>query len=411
LPASITLERRVDENSGVPAAAEADISVEELLPDFDFFNPLHAPRGAEVLRYAREKCPVPHTTATGGYYIATTYDDVTHVLSDQVTYSSHEYVHIAGSGGILLPPIDADPPLHHDFRLILNPFFHPKYLAASEVTMREIARATMSSWVDTGHSEFVGDFAAPFVTDVLAKVVFAADDPELFREAADCNDRVSEGDASAFPRFRSLMEEFLEKHPARDGGGDIVSAIVGGTVADRPLTKDEKVGVVQILFSGGLDTTKVAISDIICEIAQRPGLEDRLREPGWEKTTLDELLRYSSPVGALGRLVTRDAQLGDKQLHAGDRVLVYYGSANRDSKVFEEPDELVFDRTRNPHVAFGLGIHRCIGIHLARMQVRVALSEVLDRITRIRLAPGASLERRPGISKIIRELNIEFDPR
>jgi cytochrome P450 len=387
------------------------MSVEELLPHFNLFDPSHAPRADEVLRYARSNCPVSHTTATGGYYIATTYDAAARVLSDHATFSSHEYVNIAGSGGVILPPIDADPPVHHDFRRILNPFFHPKYLARSEAKVQEIARATMQSWVDSGRCEFIHEFAAPFVTDVLAKVVFDTDDSELLRQAAECNDRVAEGDGSAYGEFRELMVEFLDTHSPVDDAGDIISAVHKGTVAARPLTEEEKLGMVVILFSGGLDTTKVAISDIVYELTQRPDLEDRLRTPGWERATLEELLRYSSPVGALGRLVTRDIRLGDQQLHAGDRVLVHYGSANRDARVFESPDALVYDRDRNPHLAFGLGIHRCIGIHLARIQVRVALTELLDRITRIRVAPGASLDRRPGISKVLRELPIEFDQR
>jgi cytochrome P450 len=398
-----------DQDTGTDT--DGGVSAGELLPDFDFFDPAHALRADEVLQLARDTCPVPHTTATGGYYIATTYDTATKVLGDQATFSSHEYVNIAGSGGVILPPIDADPPVHHDFRRILNPFFHPRYLARSEDKAHEIARAAMAPWVDSGRCEFIGGFAGPFVTDVLAKVVFDADDPELFRRAADCNDRVSEGDVAAFLEFRDCMVEFMEKHSPADEADDIVSAVKNGTVEGRPLTEAEQLGVVQILFSGGLDTTKVAISDIVCELAQRPELEERLRTPGWEKTTLDELLRYSSPVGALGRLVTRDVELGGQQLHAGDRVLVHYGSANHDASVFECPDELVFDRERNPHIAFGLGIHRCIGIHLARLQVRVALTELLDRVTRIRLAPGATLNRRPGISKVLRELRIEFDQR
>src|ERR1700690_3947466 len=108
--------------------------------------------------------------------------------------------------------------------------------------MRGIARATLSSWVEAGQCEFVADFAGPFVTDVLAKIVFGADDPQLFRQAAECNDRVSEGDASAFPQFRDLMIEFLAKNPPRDDADDIVSAVQSGGVAARPLTQDDKVG-------------------------------------------------------------------------------------------------------------------------------------------------------------------------
>lgn len=381
----------------------------ELLPHFDFFDPAHADRGPEVLEYARRTCPVTHTTATGGYYIATSYDSAAEVLRDPQTFSSVGYVNIAGNGGVIMPPIDRDPPIHHDFRLLLNPFFHPKYIADREDRLREIARGHISRWVDDGGCEFVADFGAPFVTDVLAKVVFEADDPELFRKAAACNDRVSEGDQSAFPEFYELIAGFVDAH---DGSGDgIVAAIKNGTVAGRALSRDELVGTAIILFSGGLDTTKVAISDIVAELAQRPELEARLRTPGWEKATLDELLRFSSPVGALGRVATRDVELGGRQIKAGERVLVHYSSANHDASTFDAPDELVWDRTRNPHLAFGLGIHRCLGIHLARLQVRVAISELLDRITNLHLAPGAVLTRRPGISRVFDELPILFDKR
>jgi cytochrome P450 len=380
-----------------------------LLPHFDFFDPTHADRAPEVLSHARSTCPVAHTTATGGYYIAASYEHAAQVLSDPTTFSSNGYTNIAGNGGIMMPPIDTDPPLHHDFRTLINPFFHPKYVADREPKLREIAQGHIAKWIDKGECEYISEFAAPFVTDVLAKVVFEADDPELFRLAAACNDRVSEGDQAAFGEFWQLMIGFVDQH---DGSGDgIMAMIKNGSVAGRPLTHDEQVGVALILFSGGLDTTKVAISDIVLELARRPELEERLRTPGWEKATLDELLRFSSPVGALGRVATRDIELGGQQLHEGDRVLVHYSSANHDSAVFDAPDELVFDRSRNPHLAFGLGIHRCIGIHLARAQVRVAVSELLAEASAFELAPGAVLRRRPGISRVVNELPLRFERR
>ncbi len=381
----------------------------DLLAHFDFFDPSHADRGPEVMEYARKTCPVPHTSALGGYYIAASYEAVSQVLRDPATFSSEEYVNIAGNGGILMPPIDRDPPVHRDFRLLLNPFFHPKVVESQEQKIREIARSHIASWVDKGECEFVADFAAPFVTDVLAKVVFESDDVETFRRAAEINDRISEGDVAMFPEFSNLMVQFVDSH---DGSGDgLVAALLNGTVEGRPLTPEEKYGTAQLLFSGGLDTTKVAISDIVAELATRPGLEAKLREPGWEKATLDELIRFSSPVDGLGRVATRDVELCGQHIKKGERVLVHYASANFDDTVFDAPDELVWDRARNPHLAFGLGVHRCLGIHMARTQVRVAVSELLDQITGLSLAPGASLARRPGISRVFFELPIRFGRR
>lgn len=392
--------------------APSESLVADLLPNFDMFVPDHAERSVEVLAYARDKCPVPHTTASGGYYIATRYEDVRQVVGDYKSFSSTEYVNIAGHGGVLLPPIDTDPPLHRDFRALLNPFFHRDYIAERESRVREIAQQTLEPWIGNGQCEFIEDFANPFITDVLSKVVFEEDNPDLFRKAGEINDRVSEGDVDGFLEFKDLMTGFVEERRRQgERDGDIMSAINYGTVDGRPLTDEERVGATQILFSGGLDTTKVAISDIVYELTQRANLESALRTPGWEVNVLEELIRYSSPVSALGRLVKRTVQLGDKTLHEGDRVLVSYQSANRDASAFESPDDLVFDRKRNAHVGFGLGVHRCLGIHLARMQVQVALDELLLHMTNLRLQDGAVLTRRPGISKVLLALPIEYDLR
>lgn len=392
-------------------AQATDIPVSELLSQFDYTNPEHDARFDEVLSHARGVCPVPHTTAIGGHYIATTYEAVAEVLRDHETFSSTDYVNIAGSMGVRQPPLDTDPPIQHDYRKILNPFFHPKQLAHSEQQVRDIAKSHIGHWVSNGTCEFIDDFATPFVTDVLGKVVFNCEDTTVFRKAAECTERLVKGDISVYPMFASLMADFVESRRAVDEGG-VVSAILSGEIGGRQLTHEEQVGVVQILFSGGLDTTKVAISDIVLAMVQNPDLENRLRTPGWEKATLDELLRYSSPIAALGRHATRDTVVAGQQLKAGDRILVHYSSANHDDAVYESPDELRFDRERNPHLAFGLGVHRCVGMHLARLQIRVAIEELLNAFTNVRLTSDApELVRRPGISRVLLQLPIEFDRR
>lgn len=392
-------------------AHATDIPVSELLSQFDYTNPEHDARFDEVLSHARGTCPVPHSSAIGGHYIATTYEAVSEVLRDHTTFSSTEYINISGNMGVRQPPIDTDPPIQHDYRKILNPFFHPKYLAGSEQQIRDIAKIHISQWISNGTCEFISDFAAPFVTDVLAKIVFNCEDTAVFRRAAECTERLVSGDISVYPEFAALMANFVEDRKKVDQGG-VVSAVLNGEIDGRPLTPEEQVGAVQILFSGGLDTTKVAISDIVLAMTQYPGLEQRLRTPGWEKATLDELLRYSSPIAALGRSATRDTVVAGQRLKAGDKVLVHYSSANHDESVYEAPNELRFDRERNPHLAFGLGVHRCVGMHLARLQIRVAIEELLSAFTNVRLTPDApDLVRRPGISRVLLQLPIDFDRR
>ena len=184
-----------------------------LLPEFDFFQKEHAVRAEEVLGYARRHCPVPHTSATGGYHIVTRYDDVRRVLTDTETFSSTEYTNIAGNGGVPLPPLDTDPPLQHGFRQLLNPFFHPKRLAASDERVREIAGAAMETWIGSGRCEAMQDFANPFVTNVLASVIFEDDDGRLFREAAACNERFITGDTSGVWTFTGSWSSSSKNAP------------------------------------------------------------------------------------------------------------------------------------------------------------------------------------------------------
>jgi len=187
---------------------------------------------------------------------------------------------------------------------------------------------------------------------------------------------------------------------------------VSGNVQGRPLTEDEKLGMLLNLFLGGLDTTRAAIASIVGNLVQNPGLEQRLRNPDWVKSDLDEFLRFDSVVTALGRQVTGDTELGGTQLHEGDRVLVHYYSANHDSARFAGPDRLDFARDSNPHVAFGVGVHRCLGSNLARLQIRIAFDELLARVENIRLTdPDVEIRYLPGPSRMPVSMRVSFDKR
>ncbi|MEZ0365821.1 cytochrome P450 [Mycobacterium sp. pUA109] len=177
---------------------------------------------------------------------------------------------------------------------------------------------------------------------------------------------------------------------------DLLGALLTGTIDGRLLTDEERLGVVIVLFFGGLDTTRAAIGNIMANLVADPSLEERLRSPSWVRQDMDEFLRFESPVTFMARVVTKDTVLGDVALAAGDRVLVHFASANRDSAKFEDPDHLRFDLQRGGTAAFGLGIHRCVGSNLARVQIELAWDELLQRMTAFRLEPGAQIEYATG---------------
>ena len=169
--------------------------------------------------------------------------------------------------------------------------------------------------------------------------------------------------------------------------------------------------MVIVLFLGGLDTSRAAIACIVHHLTLTAGLEERLRAGEWTRSELDEFLRHDSVVTALARTVTVDTELGGQPLNAGDRLLVHYYGANHDPRQFPDPDTLDFGRDRNPHLAFGLGTHRCIGSNLARLQIRVAFDELLSRVRNIRLADGAEPEFTTGVARHPVTVLVVFDPR
>ena len=390
-----------------PAALE----VEDLAPHLDLFDPSHSERLWEVLSYARTACPVLKTDADEGYYIITRYDDLRTVLEDPGTYSSVQ----AGLRGVPLPmpPLTEDPPRHIEYRRALNKYLSRSFLGRYAADVRDTARTLLENLVPRGRFDFMTDYAIPFTSRNLARVILDDSNAERIQRAIAIATRISsEGDPQAFFDMAALAEEFLRDRA--DSGSqrdDVLSAIVNGTVEGRPLTLQEQVGATMIMFTGGLDTTKAALGNIASHLAGDATLEQRLRDPEWIKADLDEFLRYESPITFMARTVTRDTELGGCPLKPGDRVAVHYASANRDESRFEHADRLDFDRRRNPHAAFGLGPHRCIGMHFARLQIETAFGELLSRVTNLRIPPDGQVQTAVGIVLSPEHLPVTFDVR
>jgi len=364
------------------------------------------------LAEARATCPVVASRAHN-MYVVTRYADARFVLEHPELFSSRD-PNIMGPLPVRLPPLDVDPPLQQEFRKLLNPFFTRGYFARFEPEMRRIAKAAIATWLDRGNCEFVSEFAIPFTAGVLAQLVFNETDRDRLARAVGYATAVAElQNHESFANLGALAAEYLGEQRARGSVGEdsILAAIGGGTVLGRPLTEEEQIGVVTVLFLGGLDTTRGALSNIAAQLAADPALEDRLRGPGWVKHDLEEFLRFESPVITMARTVLAEVELGGRTLRPGDRVGISFSSANRDETKFEDPDLLRFDRPPAGHTGFGLGIHRCIGMHLARFQIAVAFDELLAAVTAVRLSPGFSPENAPGVALGLHELRLEFDRR
>jgi cytochrome P450 len=383
--------------------------LDQLLSGFDPYNDRHFARMPEAMEYSRNRCPVVHSQVNGGAYLVTRFADLKAVLSDPETFSSRE---AGGPSPLPLVPFTADPPLHNQFRKVVNRFFTRPYLRRHEDIMREIARSTIERFVDRGKLEVMGEFALPFNAATVAQIVFDEDDEERLNRIIPAVERCAwDPSSEAYQGVAEIAAEYMAERAAmaakRD---DLLSAIINGTVDDRPMTQEEQLGMVTILFIASLDTTRAAISNIAAAVATQPELEARLRNPDWIRNDLEEFLRWQSPVIFLHRAVAKDVELGGVQLREGDELILMYNSANRDKAEFPDADHLNFDEHHRQHLAFGFGIHRCLGSTLAQIQISIAFDELFKRITNLRLAgPDSGPVYQPGMTFCPSKLVLAFD--
>lgn len=382
---------------------------------YDPFDVETAKRKWEVLAYARTKCPAlevhpgpdPHT----GYWMLSRYADVRYVLEHPEIFSSTGAA--ISEAAVPLPPLDSDPPAQPDLRKILNPLMSRKTLLRFEPQMRSIAQAAIAEFIDAGRCEFVSDFSIPFSAGVLSTIVFDDDDKERIarggRIVARCAREATPESFGELAVFAAQYIEMRHKHPG--GPDDILTALLTGSILGRPLAPEEVIGVVTTLFLAGLDTTKSALSNIAARIATVPGLEDRVRDPGWILHNMDELLRFESPVAIMGRTVTQEVELAGRRFAPGDRLIINFGSANRDEHQYQAADELRFELPRSGLTTFGIGIHRCLGSNLARLQLQIGFAEVLTAITNVRLAGICDVTYDTGMIHGPATLPLAFDRR
>ena len=392
---------------------DLDKTIQDILDRYDPFDPLQRENMVPALAVARAQCPVLHSEAWGGFYAVTKYADVRTVLQHPEIFSSAEPA-LTGALPVRLIPLDADLPEHRDYRKLLNPFFSKTFLLRYEDDMREIARAAIATFLDRGECEFIEDFAIPFSAGSLARIVLVTDDQDLIERGVRAVERTAtESSPEIFQDVAAIaMEAMAEAAAHAEGREDVLAAIATAEIDGTLLTIEERLGIITTLFLGGLDTTRGMLANIVYHVATRPDVSARLQDPDWTRSAMDEFLRLEPTVSVMARTVTQDTELGGTSLQKGDRILVNYYSANRDEERFENADQLDLDREGNPHAGFGLGIHRCLGLNFARIQLEIAFDELLKAATKFRLKPGAAIPRHAGVPlNSPQVLHLEFDRR
>jgi cytochrome P450 len=332
------------------------------------------------------------------------YDDVYNILRDTGLYSSEGFTHPDYESEYMMIPSEFDPPKHTKYRTQLNPFFSPNRVAQLEPTIRSVCRGLIEELAPLGRADVIDDFALRFPTSVFMGMLgVPVDDLETLiswvhqsqhtSHADDPDGRIRDAADRAIHEFMGVIAEDRKAHP----GDDIVSNLLTCRIDGRPFNDGELGGILYLLFLAGLDTVASMLGWTFMHFAQNPTDRQRIVEdPSLSSSAVEELLRYYSIV-SMTRHATRDVEMRGCPIKKGDRVIAPLAPANRDSTAFPDATEFRIDRTPNRHIAFGAGPHRCVGSHLARLELKVAIEEWHRLIPDYAITPDADLGLRVGM--------------
>lgn len=344
--------------------------------------------------------PVSHqqrTAAGQGTWIVTKAEDIRYVLQNPHIFSSAAPRSSAAGGTWRLIPLEVDPPEHTKYRALLNPLFSPKSLKPYDEPIRTWAAALISGFVNEGCCDFVNDFATLYPIGIFLDLLgLPRSDLPKFRGWVDMfvHDAVNRG--TAMDKMKTFLEDVIDQRLGSEGGDDLISQITRMRMDDRALTREEMAGIVLLLFIGGLDTVVSSLSFHFRYLAENPADQTRLREdPTMVPDAVEEFLR-AFPVVTTARMVTEDTDLAGVRLKKGDMVTTSTLLSTRDPDEFPDPDIVDVARSPNRHNAFAFGPHRCLGSHLARRELVIAVEEFLARVPAFRLQEGARITAAGG---------------
>ncbi|MEY2434283.1 MAG: hypothetical protein QOC92_4008 [Acidimicrobiaceae bacterium] len=325
-------------------------------------------------------------------YAVLRYEDCARVLRDNTTFSSRVYENIMGPvmGHTIL---EMDEPEHRRFRSLAGHAFRQKTLERWETELIEpLAHETVDRFAPKGEAELVDELTFPFPVQVIARILgLPLEDYPRFQQLAFTLTSVGAGYEGSLEASRQLAETLTpivqarRDHPA----DDLISELATAEIDGETLTDDEIVSYLRLLLPAGSETTYCSIGSLLLALLTHPDQLSAVRgDRGLIPAAIEELLRWEPAVPFIPRLVARDVTIADVDIPAGAHVTVCLGVANRDETHFDEPDRFNVHRPERQHLGFASGPHMCLGMHLARVEMRIVLNAILDRLPDIELAPG-----------------------
>lgn len=349
-------------------------------------------------RIRASSCPIAHTERYNGVHLPTRYQDVREISYDPKRFSSkrvvirEQYLPM----DIPAPPITSDPPDHRAARMVLLPAFNPKVIDELETKTREICNQLIDRFEGKPSFDGAVDYAQHVPVRIIAHMLGVDErDGDLFREWINLVLVEGISNLAALKRGVEEMTVFFMKEIEKRRqapGDDLISFLLNTEFEGKPFTTEHVLGTCRLTLIAGIDTTWSALGSSIWHLAHHDEDRRRLAAGGPELwlTATEEFLRAYAPV-TMARVVTQDTEFNGCPMKQGEGILLSFPAANRDPEVFQDADKVLIDRQENRHAAFGLGIHRCIGSNLARMEMMVALQELLKRVPEFRLDPDRAM--------------------
>ena len=400
-----------------------DKPVSDWATDFDVFSPEYTENPAPIWKELHARCPVAHTERGGGLWMATKYEDARELCAMPEVMSNRQISIVPLREGTdlladyhtkTLPPVSADPPEHTPLRRLILPFFSPKAVEKYRAFTEQLCNDLIDGFIDRGQCDAAVDYAQQITPQVIGHLlgIDTTRSDEFTRYVIGfMEDGVKDPELRA-KSMHAMQDYFVklikQRRETDNDSDDYVSQLMRAEIDGQPMSNKLLVNYCVLLLVAGIDTTWSTLGSALWHFATHPDDRRRLAsESDLFPTAIEEILRYYAPV-SVGRVAMDDVTLGGKTIERGERMMINFPAANRDSEAFEQADQFIIDRERNRHLAFGVGIHRCVGSNLARMEMDIALRVWFSRIPEFELADADAVTWAAGQIRGARNVPVRF---
>jgi len=364
--------------------------LDRLAHDFDHHGPEYRDHSVEILSHMQAKCPFVHSPRYGGFWVATKPDTILEVAKNVDVFSNYPAEVIPALEPTMMIPLNSDTPELYDYRAILNPLFSPAKVAAKAAEVRALAHELIDKIVARGEGDLVNDFALPLtgMTTLRLLGIDANDWPhyaypthELVYSGKPMEERLA-----MMAVMLERMKAEIRKQKTQPTPGSVIEYLHTVDMAGRKLRLDEIDSIVLILIGGGFDTTQALVGMTAVYLGRHPDRRQELIDhPELLDGALEEFLRLFPPTQGNSRRAKKDIVVGGRLIKAEEQVFMSWAAANRDPEEFPDPHKVDFRRENNKNYTFGVGPHRCLGSHFARLEARACLEALLQKAPNYRL--------------------------